>query len=92
VIGEAMSCGVPVVATAVGDARRIVGDTGLTVAPRDVAALTGAVRALLDETPAERAARAERARARINENYSLDRAVAAFDALHRHGAWPAGES
>ena len=92
VIGEAMCCGVPVVATGVGDARRIVGETGLIVAPRDAAAMAGAIRTLLNEAEAERARRSERARARIKENYSLDRAVAAFDALHRDGVWPAAES
>jgi glycosyltransferase involved in cell wall biosynthesis len=34
VIGEAMACGVPVAATDVGDARRIVGEFGEVVPPR----------------------------------------------------------
>jgi glycosyltransferase involved in cell wall biosynthesis len=88
VIGEAMSCGVPVVATGVGDAKQIVGDTGCIVAPRDVAGMVAAIRGLLGESAEERARRSERARTRIIENYSLDRAVAAFDALHLRGVWP----
>ena len=38
-IAEAMACGVPVVATDVGEARDIIGDTSRVVAPRNGAAL-----------------------------------------------------
>ena len=85
VIGEAMATGTPVVATDVGDARMIVGDTGVIVPPRDPDALTGAARTLLDEPRAQHEARRRAARRRIVERYSLDRAVAAFDTLHRAG-------
>lgn len=64
VICEAMSSGVPVVATASNDGIRELGDAGLivTVPPRDAAALRAAIVGLLDD-PArrERLARAGRA-------------------------------
>jgi glycosyltransferase involved in cell wall biosynthesis len=88
VVAEAMACGVPVVSTDVGDARIIVGGTGAIVPPRDVAGLAAAVRRLLAEPDAERRRRAQMCRERIERHFSLDRAVAAFDALHLHGRLP----
>jgi len=82
-IAEGMACGLPPVATDVGDAARIIGDTGLVVPTRDPAALAAAITTLLNEPPAQRVERGRRARRRIEERFSLSRAVEAFDALHR---------
>ncbi|MGO9701673.1 MAG: glycosyltransferase [Xanthobacteraceae bacterium] len=81
-IAEGMSCGLPAVATDVGDAARIVGDTGIIVAPRDDKALAAALRRLANESPAERARRGAAARERIATHFSLDRAVAGFRGLY----------
>ncbi len=88
VIAEAMACGVPVVATDVGDSKRIIGDTGLTVTPRDIAAMKAALQSLLDEPPPSRAQRIAACRWRIEQKFSLKRAVAAFDTLHVEGKLP----
>jgi glycosyltransferase involved in cell wall biosynthesis len=88
VVAEAMASGVPVVATDVGDARRIVAETGIIVAPRDVTAMASAVCRLLAEPKAERQRRALACRERIERNFSLERAVASFDALHLRGTLP----
>jgi glycosyltransferase involved in cell wall biosynthesis len=88
VIAEAMASGVPVVATDVGDARKIVGETGAIAPPRDVPALTSAIRKLLSESPQQRAERGAASRQRIERLFSLNRAVATFDALHREGIVP----
>ncbi|MBW2283963.1 MAG: glycosyltransferase family 4 protein [Deltaproteobacteria bacterium] len=46
--GEAMACGVPVVSTTGGALPEVVGDAGVLVPPGDAAALSRAVRDLLD--------------------------------------------
>jgi glycosyltransferase involved in cell wall biosynthesis len=78
-IAEGMACGLPAVATEVGDAARIVGDCGHLVPPRDPSALAAAVRALLDD---DAAALGVRARARIEQEFSVPRMVASFNTLH----------
>jgi glycosyltransferase involved in cell wall biosynthesis len=89
VIGEAMASGLPVISTDVGDSSRIVGDTGLIVAPRDINSSVAAARTLAAESGAERRLRGARSQERIEANFSLERAVAAFDLLHLDGILPA---
>ncbi|MGE0647985.1 MAG: glycosyltransferase [Alphaproteobacteria bacterium] len=81
-LAEGMACALPAVATDVGDARRIVGDTGLVVPPRDAAAFASAIRRLLDEPPEVRVSRGQAARQRIEQEFSLARFVAAHEALY----------
>ncbi len=81
-LAEGMACGLPAVATDVGDARRIVGDTGLIVKPRDPQALATAIRQFLGEAPEARAARGAASRRRIVEEFSLDRLIGAYDAFY----------
>lgn len=88
VIAEAMACGLCVVATDVGDARRIVDETGTIVRPGDVAAMISALQDMLQQPGPARQQRSAAARKRIEDHYSLDSAVAAFDALHLHGTLP----
>jgi glycosyltransferase involved in cell wall biosynthesis len=88
-VAEAMACGIPVVATDVGDSRIIAGDTGVIVPRRDIAAMVTAISRLQAEPQTKRSARASAARKRIEDCYSLDRMVRAFDALHLHGILPA---
>lgn len=80
-IGEAMTTGVPVIATDVGDSRRIVGDAGIIVPPRNPTALAAAVERLRQD-PEERRAMGRMARRRIEQHFSLQRSLEAFEALY----------
>lgn len=77
VIGEAMACGVPCVATRVGDAALLVGDTGWTAAAGDVDAICSGLQTLLDEPAEGRRRRSLACRARIESTFSVE-------ALARH--------
>jgi glycosyltransferase involved in cell wall biosynthesis len=84
VVAEAMSCGVPVVATDVGDTRRIVGDTGIVVPVGDEAGLNDALRRLAAEDDL-RQRLGVAARRRVAECFTVEQMVdkfgAAYDAL-----------
>ena len=82
VLGEAMACGLPCVATDSGDAALIVGDAGIIVPPRDAAALAAGWAQLIALGDEGRAALGARARARVVEHYDLDRVVPRFEALY----------
>ncbi len=78
VLIEAMACGVPCVATNIGDSARIVGDTGKIVAPRDPAALAEACLQMLGNRHQSLSAAA---RDRIRENYSRELMATGFSDL-----------
>lgn len=82
VLGEAMACGIPCVSTDVGDARSIIGDTGLIVPVRDPASLAHAIIDLIDRGPAAREHLGRAARIRIETEYSLPRIVERYAALY----------
>jgi glycosyltransferase involved in cell wall biosynthesis len=82
IIGEAMACAVPCVVTDVGDAAQIVGDTGRVVPPREPPALAVAWRELIELGPEGRRELGRRARARVEERYSLDSVVRQYEALY----------
>jgi len=82
-VGEAMACGVPCAVTNAGDAAWLVGETGITVPPRNPQALAEAWKRLLVMTPAERAALGMSARQRIETCFSLPVMVAAYSRTYR---------
>ncbi len=82
VIAEGMSAGLVPVATDVGDAKRIIGDTGAIVAPGDPAAFASALAAVAMLPESERRRRGLEARARIVQHFTLEKAVEAYAALY----------
>jgi len=84
-IAEGMATGLPAVATDVGDARMIVGDTGEVVDPKNPEALATAITRLLNEESGARTRRADAARLRIATEFSLARVVERFENLYREG-------
>ena len=88
VLGEAMACGVPCVSTDVGDARTIIGDTGLVVPVRAPAALAHAIIDLIDRGVASRARLGHAARKRIETTYSLPQVIERYTRLYRDLAAP----
>lgn len=78
VLLEAQACGVPTVASRVGDAQRVVNEEAALVTPGDVAALRTALRRLLALSAADRAALVARQRERMENEYSLERCNRAY--------------
>lgn len=73
VIGEAMACGTPVVATDVGDAAAIINDPAMIVPPGCPEKLVAAWESVLERPAALVASRAQDARDRIIREYGMAR-------------------
>jgi glycosyltransferase involved in cell wall biosynthesis len=82
VLIEAMACGVPCVATDVGDSARIVGETGWIVPARDPKALAQACAAALALPAVQLRERGRRARERAVAEYSLPVFVERYSTLY----------
>lgn len=81
-IGEAMACAVPVVATDVGDAARIIAQTGIVVPPRQPRALAAAWGDLVAIGETGRKDLGEKARDRVIDVYSLASVVRQYEELY----------
>jgi glycosyltransferase involved in cell wall biosynthesis len=84
VLAEAMACGTPCVTTDVGDAADIVGKTGWVVPSQNPFELARGVTNAQEcwmETPAQWGDRQQAARARIAEQFSIEKMVAAYAAV-----------
>lgn len=82
VLAEAMACGVPCVATDVGDSGLIIGSTGWLVPPRDPAALAVALASALQEPQPQYQARCLAARDRIATRFSIGSMVDRYMELY----------
>jgi glycosyltransferase involved in cell wall biosynthesis len=82
VLIEAMSCGIPCVATDCGDSAAILGSTGTVVPPRDPEALAEAWNELIAVGLEARRSMGDEARARIVRCFELTALVGRYDALY----------
>jgi glycosyltransferase involved in cell wall biosynthesis len=80
--GEAMACGVPVIATTGGALPEVVGDAGILVPPRDTPALAAAIEDLLDH-PAKAVALGQRGCQRVQAHFTWQRAAEKTVAAYR---------
>ena len=82
VVGEAMCCGVPCAVTDVGDSKKIVGQTGKVVRPKNPQELANAWKELIILGSEGRQKLGRMARNRIAEHFSLDSVVAQYEDLY----------
>jgi glycosyltransferase involved in cell wall biosynthesis len=80
--GEAMACGVPLISTTGGALPEVVGDAGLLVPPADPAALTQALRDLLDH-PEKAAALGRAGYDRVQKHFTWEQAALKTAAVYR---------
>ncbi|MDE0779902.1 MAG: glycosyltransferase [Alphaproteobacteria bacterium] len=89
---EAMSAGVPTIATEVGGTGEIIdhGSTGLLVPPKSPGALAQSILDLI-ANPELRIQMGKAARAEIESTYGLDACVRAYDDLYQHVMTPGSQ-
>lgn len=82
-LGEAMACGTPCAATAVGDAEMIIGNCGMVVTKGDDDAMAKAWDQLLKETNVECADRRTNCRNRVADTFSVAAMINSYTDLYR---------
>ena len=82
VIGEAMACAVPCVATDVGDSAWVIGESGLTVPPKNPTKLAQKWELLIEAGQQKRIALGNKARKRILDNFSLQKIARQYESLY----------
>lgn len=82
ILGEAMACGVPCVATDVGDSRTIMGEAGICVAPGDSAGMAAALASLARIGKDARRQIGRVGRHRVIDEFSLPAIASRYAALY----------
>lgn len=82
VIGEAMSVGIPCVATDIGDSSFVIGDTGWIIPPGDIFSLIRAIESAMSEPASFRHLRSEFAINRISKNFNINSVVKQYKEIY----------
>ena len=82
VIGEAMACGIPCVATNVGDSASIINNTGFIVPPADHKLLAKAIIKMINMPESKRNELGKKAAKRIALNFSLDAVSKQYESFY----------
>ncbi len=82
VLGEAMACGVPCLATDIGDSAKVVGETGIVVPAGSKTLMAEGLIKLIVAGDKKRRELGLRSRERILNNYSLPRVVKQYEKLY----------
>lgn len=82
VVAEAMLCEKPCVVTDVGDAAKIIGDTGFVVPIKNPERLSNAICKMMDMSKNERNILGNKARSRILNHYSLNKMVESYESIY----------
>jgi glycosyltransferase involved in cell wall biosynthesis len=82
-VAEGMAAGLVPVATDVGDAREIIGDTGSVVAPKAAKLFADAIAALAALRREDLSSKGSKARTRIETRFGLDTSIRSFTALYQ---------
>jgi glycosyltransferase involved in cell wall biosynthesis len=83
VVCEAMAMQIPCVVTDAGDAKNIVGDTGIVVPIKDSSALALGLKTMISYDVEKKLKLGKLARERINRNYSIEKALNQYEELYR---------
>ncbi len=83
VIGEAMACGVPCVATNVGESAQIIGEAGIVVPIKNAPELAEGIAHFIEATPQAKAQFSKAARERIQDNFSLQSVTRRYEEIYQ---------
>ncbi len=83
VLGEAMACGVPCVATDVGDCAKLIAKAGCVVSVKDPDAMAAAWMKILDSDEKQRVELGRYARKRIESEFSISGVVKKHEELYK---------
>ncbi len=83
VLGEAMSSCLFPISTNVGDAKNIIGNTGIIISPNNISQLEESILILIGFSKKDLSFKQIAARKRISENFNLDRMTKAYSNLYK---------